>query len=148
MAITNKGTDRKCMNVCDFVEIKWIMDNEESGTEIAQLVCIFRFDSTVESIRTEYYFVMICWKKKVLKNESDLPFSSYKYDTGSKTKSLYYDIVPIDSVIRPSCLIAHSQHSFLWGRLKKLHKEELKNQIYYCIPYELIVRDYCDDFVE
>ena len=33
----------RVINVCDFVEIKYVINENESSTEIARLICIFRF---------------------------------------------------------------------------------------------------------
>ena len=33
------------INVCDFVEIKYEVDEDQSSTEIARVICIFRFEN-------------------------------------------------------------------------------------------------------
>ena len=69
---------------------------------------------------------MICWMEKSATNESILPYPAYKYHIhrSNRQLSLYYSIVPIDSVIRPACLIAHAAqlnmiyHGVISGRNK------------------------------
>ena len=136
-------------NVCDFVEIKYI-ENDSESTELAQLICIFRFssnenednDSLVNNI-----FVMVCWLKSKTKNESVLPYPSYGYNIINN--QLYLGIVPIESIIRPAFVIQHSKiNSFYWEDTMKKSINDLKTMIFYCIPYERIVRDFCDNFVD
>jgi hypothetical protein len=113
-----------------------------------------RFDHEGEGdIVIPKYFLMICWMRPGLKheNESVLPYPVYKYNIGlnaQRKSCLLTDIVPIESVIRPACLIIHAQHHEKWSDVNKVDIKRLRDHMFYCLPYSIITRDYCDGFVE
>jgi hypothetical protein len=150
--VINRGSN-EYKSVFDFVEIKYV-DDMETNSEIAQLICIFRFNtnemSDTSSIN-ETYFLMICWMKKEEQNESVLPFPVYKYNivTSRRPHTLYFGIVSIENILRPACLIPHKlQYDLTWSDRKKKQIDELKNLIFYCLRYDILVRDHCENFVE
>ena len=144
-----KGVFAKPKNICDFIEVKWIDDNDVEATSIARFIAIFSFHSKDVTDKTEQIFLLICWMKKKTINKSVLPYCSYGYDFANPNQ-LYLQIVSIDNMIRPAFLISHSHsHSLLWSDLNQYtDMRKLKEQLFYIIPYENVVRDHCDSFVE
>ena len=132
----------KIHNVCSFVEVKYITDNIEIElTEIASVVAIVKFKDD------DAIFLVICLMEKSIKNHSVLPYESYQYCVQSR--KLFYDIVSIKNVIRPAWLISHQAENELnWADIELKTYEKLKNEMFYILPYNVIVRDQCDDFIE
>ena len=94
---------------------------------------------------------MICWMRKSQTNDSVLPYPVYKYNIHNNNRqyTLYHSIVSIDSVIRPACLIAHAaQYDLSWSDIGKKSLQILQKQMFYSLPYSIIIRDYCEGFVE
>jgi hypothetical protein len=140
----NKNTPAR--NICNFVEIKYIQDDGKEGTEMAHLVTIMSF--TEDNTSTEVIYLMICWMKSKTNHNSIFPYPPYTYAI-RPNRQLYFDIVPIESVIKPAFLISHSQHKeYYWNLIDKEKLPILKEKIFYCVPYERVVRNYCDSFVE
>lgn len=139
------GKSEKQRNVCDFIEV---------GTDMARLVAIFSFTPTTSSIlesRNEDIFLVVCWMKKVTaENKSVLPYDSYEYEMVGKGRNEmnFIQIVSIDNIYRPAFLILHFAETDLkWGNIRRAAVDKLKQQIFYHIPYELIITDDCEGFV-
>ena len=46
-------------------------------------------------------------------------------------------------------LIAHAaQYDLSWSDIGKKQIQHLQKQMFYCLPYSIIIRDYCEGFVE
>ena len=83
----NSNLQQKSQNICDFIEIKYEYEGVVA-TEIARLIAIFQFTplrnghsgNAENSKLPEQFFLMICWMTKSIKNESILPYPSYKYN--------------------------------------------------------------------
>ena len=141
----------KAKNICDFIEVKY--DSEENGKlkyAFAHLISIFVFNANnATQDGSEKIFLLICWMNKTTRKKSLLPYSAYEYEL--KRNTLYSNIVSIEALYRPAFLVSHSDKSELrWGEIKFKDVNKLKLEIFYCIPYEVVIRDYChgDDFKE
>jgi hypothetical protein len=140
-------------NICDFIEVKYQDANGVHETEIARAAAIFEFTSmetdqngSVTSSEKKY-FIMLCWMQRAKTNRSVLPYCSYQYETHNQ--SLVFQIVNVETVIRPAFLVSHSAATALgWSDVKRRPYKYLKNQIFYCLPYNVVIRDHCNGFVE
>lgn len=139
-------------NICDFVEVKFVNTRNEESTQIVRVVSMFGFyhpNTNGEQIGNfaESIFLLVCCMKKLSSNPSVLPYTAYGYEI--ERSKLWFQMISIESVVRPAFLICHSRNSsLLWSDVNQYTALQLKLHMFYCVSYELVVKDYCDSFVE
>lgn len=141
---SSSNTVKKAKNLCDFIEVKYEDSNGE-GSAMARLVAIFSF--TDSEFNNEQIFFMIAWMKDAKKNLSVLPFPCYQYEIRNNLQ--HFQIIDFESMLKPAFLVLHSAETDMkWGDIGRTCIQHLKLQMFYCVPYELVVRDNIDGFVE
>ena len=102
----------KPKNICDFVDVRYLDDNEKELNQIAQIISIFNFVSKEKDPPCNKFFLLICWMKPSQK-KSVLPYGAYEYHFYS-SKQLYTSIVSIETLYRPAFLVPYiGQLSFI-----------------------------------